>query len=91
MKDLQQNDDNIYRVIFEADPIPQSVRQAGYGGVERYRTLKGYDNSSLIIETTQQLDNLMRQAYIQSKSFDEVFEMAKNKRNCWPPFPEFSQ
>jgi len=87
MKDLQQNDDNIYRVIFEADPIPQSVRQAGYGGVERYRTLKGYDNSSLIIETTQQLDNLMRQAYIQSKSFDEVFEMAKNKKELLASIP----
>ncbi len=87
MKDLQQNDDNIYRVIFEADPIPQSVRQAGYGGVERYRTLKGYDNSSLIMATTQQLDNLMRQAYVQSKSFDEVFEMAKNKKELLASIP----
>ena len=39
LKDLQQRDDNIYRVIFEAEPIPSSVREAGYGGVDRYRAL----------------------------------------------------
>jgi murein DD-endopeptidase MepM/ murein hydrolase activator NlpD len=87
LKDLQHNDDNIYRVIFEADPIPQSVRQAGYGGVEKYKSLQGYDNSSLIIETTQQLDKLMRQMYVQSKSFDEVFELAKNKKELLASIP----
>lgn len=79
MGDLRDKDDNIYRVIFEAEPIPQSVRDAGFGGVDRYARLDGYKNSALIIETTKKLDRLTSQLVVQSKSFDEVFELAKNK------------
>ena len=43
LNDLQDRDDNIYRVIFEAEPIPNSVRQAGFGGSDRYKDLEGYD------------------------------------------------
>jgi murein DD-endopeptidase MepM/ murein hydrolase activator NlpD len=87
IRELQHNDDNIYRVIFEADPIPSTVRQAGYGGVDKYKSLQGYDNSGLMIETTQQLDRIMKQLYVQSKSFDEVFEMAKNKKELLASIP----
>ncbi|MDG1284287.1 MAG: M23 family peptidase, partial [Flavobacteriales bacterium] len=45
LDDIQHRDDNIYRVIFEADPIPKSIRKAGYGGINRYQDLKGYSNS----------------------------------------------
>jgi murein DD-endopeptidase MepM/ murein hydrolase activator NlpD len=79
VEDLQDRDDNIYRVIFEADPIPASVRQAGYGGSDRYAHLEGYDNSGLVIETVRKIDRITSQLYVQSKSFDEVFEMARNK------------
>ena len=58
MADLQNRDDNIYRVIFEAEPIPNSIRKAGYGGVNRYEALKGYNNSDLIINTTKIRSNL---------------------------------
>jgi murein DD-endopeptidase MepM/ murein hydrolase activator NlpD len=87
LRDLQQNDDNIYRVIFEADPIPTTVRQAGYGGVNKYKALEGYNNSDLMIETTKRLDMIMKQIYVQSKSFDEVFEMAKNKKELLASIP----
>jgi murein DD-endopeptidase MepM/ murein hydrolase activator NlpD len=76
---LQDKDDNIYRVIFEAEPIPQSIRDAGFGGVDRYARLDGYKNSQIIIETTKKLDRITSQLVVQSKSFDEVFEMARNK------------
>jgi len=79
LEDMQDRDDNIYRVILEAEPIPSSIRKAGYGGVDRYAKLDGYRNSSTIISTTEKLDKLTSQIYVQSKSFDEVFEMAKNK------------
>ncbi len=32
LQDIQQRDDNLYRVIFQADPIPSAIRKAGYGG-----------------------------------------------------------
>lgn len=79
MQDMQDRDDNIYRMIFEAEPIPSSVRRAGFGGVDRYRDLEGYENSSLLVETTKKLDMLSKQLYIQSKSYDEVVKLAKNK------------
>ncbi len=79
LADIQNRDDNIYRVIFEADPIPKTVREAGYGGTDKYAKLEGYDNSQIITEITQKVDKIARQLYIQSKSFDHVFKMAKNK------------
>ncbi|HSN50653.1 MAG TPA: hypothetical protein VLR52_05430, partial [Bacteroidales bacterium] len=63
--DLQDRDDNIYRVIFEAEPIPSSVRSAGIGGVDRYEKLKGYKNSDLIVETEKKMDRILGQLYVQ--------------------------
>ncbi len=85
--DLQDRDDNIYRVIFEAEPIPSSVRKAGIGGVDRYEKLKGYKNSDLIIETEKKMDLILGQLYVQSKSFDQVFELAKNKEKMLMSIP----
>jgi hypothetical protein len=76
---LREKDDNIYRVIFEAEPIPPSIRNAGFGGTDRYARLDGYKNSQTIIETTKKLDRITSQLVVQSKSLDEVFEMARNK------------
>ena len=36
---LQDRDDHVYRIIYEQDPIPQSIRNAGIGGSERYQEL----------------------------------------------------
>lgn len=80
LEDLEERDDNIYRVIFETDPIPSSIRNAGFGGANRYKKLEGYDNSQLIVETTRKLDKLTKQIYIQSKSFDEVVKLAEDKK-----------
>jgi murein DD-endopeptidase MepM/ murein hydrolase activator NlpD len=77
--EMSDRDDNIYRIIFEAEPIPKSVRQAGYGGIDRYMQLEGYNNSELLTETAKKLDNIASELYVQSKSFDEVYEMARNK------------
>jgi murein DD-endopeptidase MepM/ murein hydrolase activator NlpD len=79
LSDVQQRDDNIYRTIFAAEPIPYSVRKAGFGGVNRYDILEGYNNSEIVKETTKKLDIISKQIYIQSKSFDEVVELVKNK------------
>ena len=85
--EMADRDDNIYRIIFEAEPISKSVRQAGYGGVDRYAKLEGYNNSELLIETAKKLDNIASELYVQSKSFDEVYEMARNKENMLACIP----
>ncbi len=87
LSDIESRDDNLYRVIFEAEPLPSSVRAASYGGSDRYAKLEGYDNSKLIVETTQKLDVLSRRLYVQSKSYDEVLEMAKNKSQMMACLP----
>lgn len=79
LAEMQDRDDNIYRTIFEAEPIPTSVRKAGYGGTNRYEALNGYENSSLIKETSKKIDIIESQLNVQSKSFDDVYDMAKNK------------
>ena len=78
LQDIQQRDDNLYRVIFMADPVPSAIRQAGYGGTNRYEHLMDMADAELVVNTTQKLDLLVKQLYIQSRSFDEVVELCRN-------------
>jgi len=87
LEDIQNRDDNIYRVIFEAEPIPSSVRMAGFGGANRYSKLEELDNSELIINTTKKLDILSKQVFVQAKSYDEVAKMALNKEKMIASMP----
>ena len=87
LTELQQRDDNIYRVIFEAEPIPSSVRKAGFGGTNKYSHLENLDNAELVIATATKLDVISKEAYIQSKSYDEVLEMALNKEMMLAALP----
>lgn len=85
--DIQQRDDNMYRVVYQAEPIPYSVRNAGYGGTNRYKHLTKSSNAELMINTTKKIDALSKQLYIQSLSFDEIIELAKtneDKLQCIP-------
>ena len=77
MSKLQQRDDNLYRVIMQADPVNDELRTAGYGNTNRYEELMGMANSRLVVSTSQKMDLLARQIYIQSESFDDVVEMCK--------------
>jgi len=77
LQDVQQRDDNLYRVIFQADPISSAIRNAGYAGTNRYEGLMDMANADLVVNTTQKMDLLSKQLYIQSKSFDDVVEMCK--------------
>ncbi|SRR6056297_1658863 len=87
LTDLKQRDDNIYRVIFETEPIPSTIRSAGFGGVDRYENLQGFKNSDLVVQTAKRLDKLTREVYVQSKSYDELIEMAENKEEMVASIP----
>lgn len=76
--DLQQRDDNLYRVVFQAEPIPLAVRQGSYGGTNRYDYIRDFTNSQIVLNTTKKATEISRQVYIQSKSFDEIVLLAKN-------------
>ncbi|MCW5899390.1 MAG: M23 family metallopeptidase [Flavobacteriales bacterium] len=87
MGDVRRRDDNLYRVIFEADPLPESMRMAGAGGVDRYRGLEGFTTSDLVIATVRRLDKLSRQLVVQSRSFDEVAAMVLRKQDMLASIP----
>ncbi len=80
LEDIHSRDENIYRVVYEADSIPVSVRKAGFGGINRYKDMANLPSSDLIIETAKKLDIVTRQLYAQSKSFDEIIGLV-NKNN----------
>lgn len=79
LKNLEERDDNIYRVIFETEPIDDAIRRAGTGGVNKYEHLKNLKDADLIIGVSKKLDELSKALYIQSKSYDEIEKLAKNK------------
>ena len=84
---LQQRDNNIYRAYFEANPIPDEQREAGFGGVNRYNYLEGYENSELVKNTTKKLDILSKKIVVQSKSLDEIVSLAKEKETMLASIP----
>ncbi len=87
LNDMADRDDNIYRVIFESEPVPNDVRKAGIGGTDRYKDLEGFRNSDLLVKTASRLDQITASMYVQTKSFDEVYEMAKNKARLLASLP----
>ena len=84
---IEERDNNIYRVYFEASPIPEEQRRAGFGGVNRYKNLEGYGNSDLIIDATKRLDILSKQTVVQSRSLDEIERLAANKAELIEAIP----
>lgn len=93
LDDIQQRDENVYRVIYQADSIPNSIRRAGFGGVNRYRYLEDMDNANLVVNTARKLDIIMKQLYVQSNSFDEIESLTKRKEEmirCIPAIQPIS-
>lgn len=78
VSDLQQRDDNLYRAILQADPIPLSVRNPRGINPLFYEDLLNMTNSQIAVGTAKKLDELKRQVYIQSKSYDELVDLFIN-------------
>jgi murein DD-endopeptidase MepM/ murein hydrolase activator NlpD len=85
--DMQERDDNIYRTIFEAEPLNYSLREAGFGGSNPYKKLEKLENSEIVIQTAKRLDIITRKVVIQSKSYDELVKMAVNKEKMLASIP----
>ncbi len=87
LANVADRDNNIYRVYFEANPIPDEQRKAGFGGINRYKDLEGFDNSKLIIESNKRIDILQKQIVVQSKSLDEIAILAEEKEKLLAAIP----
>lgn len=86
---LEERDDDIYRVVFGVEPIPDEIRSAGVGGSNRYRELleKGLEREELILTNMQRIDKLKKQMYIQTKSYDDIMTMAQDKEALLASMP----
>ena len=87
---LQLRDDDIYRSIFGMNEIPAAVRNAGYGGVNRYSHYDEVDPDGLLKRTAVRLDVLSKKSCVQSKSFDELAQLSKRAgemASCIPAIP----
>ena len=87
LQDMAERDDAIYRSIFGADPYPQHVRNPGVGGVDRNRSLRGYRHSDEIIALREGVAELQRRMVAQSRSFDEVLDLARNQKQMLQSIP----
>ena len=87
MTDMEHRDNDLYRVMFEADPIPSSVRRSGFSGADRYADLYGYMNSTQVVNAARKLDVIASQLYNQSISYDTLFAMARNKSDMLAHIP----
>ncbi len=87
LAEVAERDNNLYRVYFEANPIPEEQRKAGFGGVNRYKIFEGFDNSKLITESNKRLDILTRQIVVQSRSLDEIATLAEEKEELLAAIP----
>ena len=84
---IENRDNNIYRIYFNATPISEEERKAGFGGVNRYKDLEGFNNSELMENTTKRVDVLTKELVIQSKSLDEIVALAKQKEKLLAAIP----
>ena len=87
LANVEDRDNNIYRLYFEANPISEEQRLAGFGGVNRYRDLEGFDNSKLVIESHKKLDILTKRLVVQSRSLDEIVNLARDKEELLASIP----
>lgn len=87
--DLRQRDDNLYRVIFETEPMSDAIRNAGIGGSDRFLEMKqkGLKKEKLLVDITGKVEKLKRKMYIQSVSYDEIYRLASSKDEYWAAVP----
>ncbi len=72
LQELALRDNLVYRPVFGMEEVPAATREAGLGGEDRYAAFLGLAHQDLMAASAARVDGLMRKAYVQSVSFDEV-------------------
>ena len=79
MSDMAQRDDNLYRAILGAEPIPLSTRLGATQQVSYYDSIARMTNVQLASEVQRKVDILEKEMYVQARSYEEIVELAKNQ------------
>jgi murein DD-endopeptidase MepM/ murein hydrolase activator NlpD len=87
MVELEQRDNDVYRSIFEATPIPDSARVKEMLAKNEIRLIQSLSNTALIENMRNQLNNLSLRMSFQGQSFTEITAMVKNKEKLLRAIP----
>jgi len=87
LDELEVRDNEIYRAYFNTAPIPEEQRRAGLGGINRYKEFKNLQNNKLLRLTTEKIDIIAKQTAIQSRSLDDIINLAKGKEKLLSAIP----
>jgi murein DD-endopeptidase MepM/ murein hydrolase activator NlpD len=85
--DLEHRDDQIYRALFAAEPVSAEVRNSVNSGLNRYDRFKGLMLTDMLTEVTQKMDQLRKRAYVQTRSYDELWGLIQNKSEMLKSIP----
>ena len=94
LQKLYKKDEDIYRMILEAEPISQDIRKAGFGGVDKYEKFEKFNSTDLLIDISKKADQMIKKLSVQSKSFDDLIKLAKDHNNrikCIPAIEPVSR
>lgn len=86
INDIIKRDNEIYRVIFNAEPFNRNIGTGGTNELD-FSHLEGYDISKQLIENSKKLKLLEKKIYAQSLSFDEIIKLAKEKEDMLASIP----
>lgn len=87
LEDIENRDDGIYRVVFNAEKFPTEMREMGTGGSEKYKDLEGYEATEIMKATAIKIEQVKKKLYAQSLSFDELLKLAKKKEKMLASLP----
>jgi murein DD-endopeptidase MepM/ murein hydrolase activator NlpD len=90
LNSFRLSDDIRYRPILDMDTVPESYRKAGYGGIDRFRDLTGYENSSLLISYRTKIEEIKNRAKVQDESFKTIFDRSVEWKREMDHFPGIS-
>ncbi len=79
MKELEKRDNDIYRAIFEANPVPDSARAAELEIRKEIAAVEKIKDNQLAASIATTLNNLKSRVLAQEKSYNEVHDLVKNK------------
>jgi murein DD-endopeptidase MepM/ murein hydrolase activator NlpD len=85
--ELEKRDNNIYRSIFEAMPVPDSARLKEMEKTKEVQLVQRMGEDDLLKSVTAQLDTLALRAAYQERSYNDITGMLKNKEKLLAAIP----
>ena len=79
MSELVKRDNEVYRAIFEANPIPDSARARALAQEQEIARVENMRSADLVNSIINSLNNLGRYITTQKKSYNEIDDLLKNK------------